>query len=114
MRGERALAPADAAAAGRMRASGEIGPGGTGREKGKGPSGPKSAGAGERKERSHFKIAVEEGGELGAGDGALGQELAVLAGDGQRFQNIAAVGLDGDRHGAARKGVLRADGPFLS
>ena len=53
---------------------------------------------------------MEEGGELGAGDGALGRELAVLAGDGQRFQNIAAVGLDGDRHGAARKGVLRADG----
>ena len=37
------------------------------------------------------------------------QIVAVLIGDGNGFQHIAAVGFHRDRHGAARRGVLRAD-----
>lgn len=37
------------------------------------------------------------------------QIIAVLVGDGNGFQHIAAVGFHRDRHGAARRGVLRAD-----
>ena len=37
------------------------------------------------------------------------QIVAVLIGDGNGFQHIAAVGFHRDRHGAARRGVLRTD-----
>ncbi len=37
------------------------------------------------------------------------QIIAVLVSDGNGFQHIATVGFHRDRHGAARRGVLRAD-----